>query len=240
MPNPKALRKLLSANNPNWEVEEGISPEGKIANKYYFKGERARRVRLISRLAQQAAGYTLIEKDLRNIDWSILHILSLLEKIAPGVPKSGRPQITPGNQTQSNLMKMLLVGAVTLYGKLFVSAKGRRAQLDRSHVAERLRTDHDFIMELRHNFAAHSGEIKHEEATIVLLLEPNEAAHGEFFLSTELKQPTALTTETLDSFLGIVKHLQKEVMKRREALFDKIVLEQIKPVGHAHWYSISE
>jgi hypothetical protein len=236
----KRKRRELGSGYPNWEIEEGVSPDGSVSNKYFFRGELALRVPLDSHLARQAAGYALIEKDLRNIAWCIQKIQALQKEALGDIFEPLEPVIMPGSRDDANLLKLLLISALSLYGKLFTTAGGRRTSLARDHVDPDLREKHDFLMELRHNFAAHSGEVKHEEAELVLLLDPDDARHEGCVISTELKQPNALDQAGLDSFLKIVTGLRKRAIAKRQELSNKIMSEEVVPLGPEHWHAVAK
>ncbi|MCP4230912.1 MAG: hypothetical protein GY771_12315, partial [bacterium] len=145
----------------------GYDPRtGDRRNQYFFKRNRAPRVELKSKLAQQLAGYTLIEKDLRNvITW-----LNEIDKLHPYdeyVEKGA--QISFDRETY-NIVKGLYVASLTFYGKCFTSCDGRKLKLKRSFLGEQYRSAHDEVMHMRHNFAAHSGADSFEEVKIALVL----------------------------------------------------------------------
>lgn len=73
------MRKVKQEDG--WDVHEILDPNQiKIITKYFHKRKRAPRIELKDKISQQLAGYTLIEKDLRNV-------LVWLEEIEPTSPR---------------------------------------------------------------------------------------------------------------------------------------------------------
>lgn len=156
----KVTQKTMS---DGWTIKEIEYSEYKVHNHYYYLAKRALVVKVGEEmLIKQYAGYTLIEKDLR----SVLAWLNEIEKINPG------PFTRCENPQEMDLVKGYFVAALTFYGKCFTASKGRGIKYDRVNVPEEYRETHDTIMEMRHNFTAHS-DIGFESVKVSLVLHPD-------------------------------------------------------------------
>jgi hypothetical protein len=217
--------------NPGWDKREYMDSEtGKVVRSYYYKGKRCKRVPLNSRLACQLAGYSLIEKDLRNcINWLLL-IEGLYEK--EGISDKANYSISPNRET-FNLVKGLYVAMITFYGKCFASCEGRKIKLERNQLAEEFRSLHDLCIEHRNNYTAHSGAAKIEECEIAFVHAPIRGFGKPvvFNIFSELQQPDSMLTEKGaeggDSLKELFEHVRAVAKAKIELLVDKIKKEEI-------------
>jgi hypothetical protein len=202
---------------------------------YYYKGRLAPRIQLTSHLAQQLAGFTLIDKDLRNV-------LAWLSEIDVLFPKSERPT-TPtiaSDRKRFNVVKGLYVASVAFYAKCFTQCEGRRAQLNRTNLDEDYRELHDEIMRQRHNYVAHSGADRFEEVQIALVLAPTKTSSEAPRLWKELFQPDLIVTDEGEkTFEDLVKHAQTKALAKMAGLNEKIMQEDVLPKGKDYWYKKS-
>lgn len=216
------LQKTMASG---WTIKEIISPNYDGHNHYYYLGKRAPVVKVgEERLIKQYAGYTLIEKDLR----SVLVWLNEIEKINPDIDTRVK------NPQQMDLIKGFFVAALTFYGKCFTDSKGRGIKYDRNNVPETHRDAHDIIMKMRHNFTAHSG-VGFESVKVSLVLHPDINSNMEPELYTELRQPDQ-NKELIKEMIVIVKLLQEQALKKRNAVGVKFLEEEVRPKGKLHWY----
>ncbi|OCQ21953.1 hypothetical protein A7985_09085 [Pseudoalteromonas luteoviolacea] len=219
--------------NNGWEIHEILEPDTKVRyNKYFHKRKIAPRIELDSKLSQQLAAYTLIEKDLRNaLIW-----LEKIEKMEP--EQSASASGVGSDRDHFNLIKGLYVAALTIYGKCFTSCEGRFLSLPRKFPDKEFRKFHDQIMHMRHNFAAHSGSDNFEEVKVVLVLYPNKRSNAKPFIYRELMQPDYLTSTEI-SFIDLVKHIQSKVNDKIRILSEKIFEDEVRPKGKDYWYKIA-
>ena len=216
-----------------WNAIQFMAPDGQLFTKYTYKRKPAPSVELNSQIAIQLAGYDLIEKDLS----SVLEWLAAIQELAS--------EQTPGfvghqigvDRSRCDLVKGLYVAALTFYGKCFTACKGRRIQLNRNMMDLGYRPAHDQIMQLRHNFAAHSGAEKWEEVRVVLVLHPKKHSGTPPRIYRELKQLDQNTALAGDiSFGDVVEHIRDRVLKKLELLNEKIMDDEILPKGQDFWY----
>lgn len=208
---------------------------GKVERIYTYKRKPCKRVVLDSRLAQQLAGYTLIEKDLRSVRlW--LEEIKARHVVEP--KREGHRFGHSEDRKTYTLIKGLFVAALTFYGKCFAQCEGRRVKLERAQLEEPYRETHDEAMKFRHNFAAHSGAAKLEEATIALVF-PKKSKSAEMpRIYHELWQPDLLWSDgsTKDvSFIDLTEHVRSIVRSKMKDLTDKIMQQEVLPRGADFW-----
>lgn len=118
-------------------------------------GEKRKAIKYEGKLAKQARGFNLISQDLSQcINW-----LDINSKEQPIIASA-----------------LHRAFAIT-YGKCFTQAKGRGVQLNPDHIFRTApeasyRDVHDQIMEMRHDFVAHSGSSKFEKVEVSVILGP--------------------------------------------------------------------
>ena len=219
----------------DWSVNEFLDKTtGKVYRRYTYKRKPCIRVALNSKLSQQLAGWTLIEKDLRNVGvW-----LKEIESRHKEAPKRKGESYGQGRDRETyNLIKGLFVAALTFYGKCFSKCEGRPVKMERAQLEERYRVLHDECISYRHNFAAHSGAARLESVEIALVL-PLKFRVGILpRIYRELFQPD-LTWTTGDegvTFQQLVEHVRSIAKAKITRLSDKILNEEILPKGYDYW-----
>lgn len=221
----------------DWVIEERVDPvSGHLTNRYYFKERLCGRVKLDSGISKQLAGYRLIEKDLRNILSWLKQIQLLREKVDPKNFKGKEYVISPDRDT-SQIIKGLFVASIAFYGKLFTKAAGRRVKLERSWFgSDELLSEHDYIMFLRHTFAAHSGENSPEMANIILAIDPVRRRETAPELFCELIQPDTVGYEDTTTFEKLVDALHVRVNDKISELSHRIFKKEVVEKGMSHLY----
>lgn len=219
-----------------WEVKEIFDrTTGKVDRIYTFKRKPCKRVVLESRLAQQLAGYTLIEKDLRSVAaW----LEEIKDRHVVEPKRKGHRFGHSDDRTTYTLIKGLFVAALTFYGKCFAQCEGRRVKLERSQLEERFRESHDEAMKFRHNFAAHSGAAKLEDATIALVFQKKLKSGEVPRIYHELWQPDLFWSDESSheaSFIALTEHVHSIVKRKMRDLTDKIMQEEVLPKGADFW-----
>lgn len=216
-----------------WIIREIIEPGANERHTHYFyRKKRAPRIELNSILAQQLAGYVLIEKDLRNV----MIWLDEVERIYPQEERPKESIISPDRE-RFNIIKALTVAALSFYGKSFSKCDGRRAQLHRKNINEEFREAHDDVMRRRHHFAAHSGADKFEEVRIALVLYPSKKSDDLPEVFKELTQPDLWDDTSVDiTFPNLVKHVRGMVMEKMHKLEKRLLYDEILSHGKEYWY----
>ncbi len=200
---------------------------------YSYKRKPCRRVVLTSRLAEQLAGYSLIEKDLRSgIAW-----LGEVDELHTEGPTRTNERFARGTDRKKyTIIKGLFVAALTFYGKCFSKCEGRPVKLERAQLVESFRETHDTAIRYRHNFAAHSGAEKLESVEIALVLPLKAKTNVMPKLYRELFQPDLLSASAGDvSFKDLFEHARAIAVSKMELLSVKILEEDVLPKGRAHW-----
>jgi hypothetical protein len=217
-----------------YAVKEVVEPRsGKVHRLYTYKRKPCRRVVLDTKLAAQLAGYTLIEKDLRNV----LVWLAEIDRLhSDGPTRKADHYATSPDREKYNLIKGLFVAALTFYGKCFSKCEGRPVKLERVQLREEFRVLHDTCMKYRHNFAAHSGaeRLEHVEIVVVLPLQAKKAVLPNLY--REIFQPDLLSPSNGELKLSeLIEHVREVVIAKIDLLSKKILKEEVLPMGYEYW-----
>jgi hypothetical protein len=93
-------------------------------------------------------------------------------------------------------------------------------------------------MKLRHNFAAHSGADKFEDAVIALVLPPIKVSSVDPQIVRELKQLDLVDLGDQDvTFESLITHAQDFALRKIDTIGQKIVSDEIIPRGLDYWYA---
>lgn len=224
----------MKDQNRYWTSKAIVEPNsGKCYRKYYYKQRLTHRVVVDTPKAKVLAGYVLIEKDLRSsINW-----LQQIKELLAEEPRFTEPygSVESPIDQKLTIAKGFFVAALTFYGKCFASCEGRGVKLERKNLADRVLSTHDIAIAYRHNFAAHSGAKRLEQATIVIALDPKRKSAPYF--SRELYQPDVISKEDLDEFLVLFEHAREFANKKIESLSDLVYEEDVLPKGAEYWYA---
>lgn len=221
----------------DWSKITVLVPEtGEFYNRYFYKRKPAYRILVDTPKAKALAAYTLIEKDLRST-------LVWLENISDLLSEEESNKKTKGNRKSSsdrnkyNLIKGLFVAALTFYGKSFATCEGRRVKLDKANLDSKFHSEHDNIIEMRHNFAAHSGAKNVERVHVVLALDKNMKKNTQPYFGRELAQPDSYVKKDIEDFIGLVNHAKEFVDKKIDVLSGKILQDDVASKGPEYWYN---
>lgn len=205
-------------------------------NDYFFNGEPAYRIIIDTQKAAVLSAYTLIEKDLRSTLVWLENIKELLAEDEAEYDKSEGSRKSTSDRSKYNLIKGLFVAALTFYGKSFSTCEGRRVKLEKSNLDGAFHTDHDDAIEMRHNFAAHSGATKIEKVHVVIALDKNRKKHTSPYFGRELGQPDSFVFEDIDAFINLVKHAKAFAETKINTLTEKIFKDDVASKGVKYWY----
>ena len=169
-----------------------------------------------------------------------------LEEIGSWQKENGEPRLFQHFPKQMNLatcprvISGLYVAALTIYGKCFTSAKGRRVKLEKrifddhkSNPAQFL-SSHEHIMHLRHNLAAHSGTTSLEGTEVVFTLAPKSKRKvwpKVFAISMQVQAIVSSGMETSDddpSFSKLVEYVDSWVNYKTNLLKKRIWVEEVE------------
>ncbi|KUM53700.1 hypothetical protein [Rheinheimera sp. EpRS3] len=219
-----------------WSKFTVLEPETQtFYNRYYYKRILAHRVVIDTPKAKALAAYTLIEKDLRSVLVWLYEIRGLLadDKVIAG--KKGS-QKTAHDRTRYNLIKGLFVASLTFYAKCFTSCEGRRIKLEKKNLSDDFQKDHDSIMEMRHNFAAHSGAKQVEKVHVVLALDSKKRKGAVPFITRELGQPDSYNLDSTLEFIALALHVKEFVDLKVDTLNEKLLKDDILTKPPEYWY----
>lgn len=200
---------------PHLRVERFIDPQtGEATVHYLWKDRLVSKVKLAGRAAEQASGLTLIQKDLANARRWIEQAQQLI-----GDDFAHRPADTQYVHAQDrarfDTAKALFVASLAFYAKAFTEANGRKAQMQRDWLDEPFREPHDYYMNLRHNFAAHSGDLQVEYAESYVLLVPVSRHAMDLRFATNRVQPDFVQTFGEEQpYVALVDHALAKISER--------------------------
>lgn len=228
--------------NTEWKVEDKLNVEtNKVENEYYYKTEKAIRLKLESRIAQQYSGWILIEKDIRNIMSWLKLFIDVVKEINNGeIPEAS--QMRSGAFPEKNdLAKGLLIAIVTVYGKLFSQAEGRKVKLEKNIYAdsEAKLNIHESILELRNKYAAHGGAHEYEYVNIAVLLDSNRERNTLPAITKELSQPESFNYRDIPLFNEMLVTLKEYANNKIVIIGDK-VMDGILSKDLDFWYYMAE
>jgi hypothetical protein len=219
----------------DWNAKEVIDQTtGKVHRLYTYKRKPCFRRVLNSHLAKQLAGYVLIEKDLRTVGVWLNELDSLH---TDGPTRKGEHYKKGIDREKYNIVKGLFVAALTFYGKCFSKCEGRPVKLERAQLDKKFLILHDECISYRHNFAAHSGAAKLEyvEIAVVFPQKPKLGTGPKIY--RELFQPDFISPSSPDdvSFNALVEHVKTIVDAKINRLHEKIMKEEVLPMGFDYW-----
>ncbi|MCF7493617.1 hypothetical protein L3V35_00950 [Vibrio sp. L5-1] len=205
-------------------------------NRYYYKRVKAKRIEITTPKAQVLASYTLIEKDLRSVGIWLTEIESML-KADEKYAKNPKYRKSDHDRTRYNVIKGLFVAALTFYAKCFATCEGRRVKLEKKNLDEDFQNKHQAAIDMRNNFAAHSGSEKVEKVKVVLALDTKRRKGATPYFTRELGQPDTYTLENLTEFRGLVEHVKSLADDKIETLNKKVLEDDIISKGGDYWYN---
>ncbi|WP_440871407.1 hypothetical protein [Vibrio diabolicus] len=209
---------IPSDQDPDIRVERTLNEEsGTVHLKYFYKRKQLPAFMLDSKLSEQLAGYSLIEKDLETI----INWLETISKLYPDGNETKSNFIHGSDREVFNIVKSLFVSSLTFYAKCFTNCPGRRSRLNKKMIADEFREVHEQIMMYRNSFAAHSGNEKLELAKSILVVNPSK--NHELIVTQERAQPDYVAMPGEVSFQSLANHLLEVVREKQEKVYGKLI-----------------
>ncbi|EJL6260984.1 hypothetical protein RUK17_003481 [Vibrio cholerae] len=220
-----------------WSKVTVLDPEtSDFYNRYYYKRVKAKRIEITTPKAQVLASYTLIEKDLRSVAVWLNEIESMM-KADVKLTKDPKHRKSGHDRTRYNLIKGLFVAALTFYAKCFATCEGRKVKLEKKNLDDDFQKKHQLVIDLRNNFAAHSGAEKVEKVKVVLALDTKRRKGAVPYFTRELGQPDSYTLENIADFRCLVEHVKSLVDEKINTLNKKVLQDDIISKGGDYWYN---
>lgn len=211
----KEQKKMIADSSlPGLRVERFLDPQtGEADVHYLWNGVLVPKVLLTGKIANQISGLALIRKDLNNAKRWVQRAYDLTSEERAAAPEDTFYQHSE-DRSRLDDAKAFFVAGLTFYGKAFTEAAGRNAQVQRDWLSLEFRDLHDHYMDFRHNFAAHSGDLKLEQSRSYLLLIP-ERGGATLRLGTFRMQPDVAGTKKQEaSFISLLDHVMSVVSDR--------------------------
>jgi len=205
---------------------------GEMNIHYYWKRNKTPKIEITGKLPNKLSGLTLIKKDLDNaLKW-----VQQARKLASENSDDGSEKRykASGEREIFDQIKAFFVASLTFYGKCFTEANGRGAQVSRSWLSEEYKELHDYYMNFRHNFAAHSGDSKVELAKTFVLLHPKKKELIPVTPTARL-QPDIVFSVNEKSFEELLIYVSGLVEEKYYKLAMKIVTELILVESTEFW-----
>lgn len=226
-------------NIPDLKVERMIDEKTGAPQVYYlYKDLMVQRIEISGIQAERISGLSLIQKDLINAKQWIHQVRNLMKKGSSDKNEKSDDDVNYTYNTDREIydqVKGLFIAALIFYGKAFTEANGRKAQIQRDWLDQSFRESHDFYMNFRHNFAAHSGDAKFEYAQSSILLIPENKNKYSLRLVTNRVQPDAVTSNSQEkNFELLIEHVIDVVNKRYMEKSNQI-LQAAKLRGLEFW-----
>jgi hypothetical protein len=209
---------------------------GIVRRIYSYDGKPARRFELSGKVVDQLRGYVLIEKDLRNVaEWlKQLGIDPTGNEAGVGRTSKLIWRRNP-DRTEGVRDKGLFVAALTFYAKGFTKCEGRPVKMEKQQLETRFHALHDECMRYRHNFAAHSGAGRIEDARIALVIPKKAKRPVVPMLYVELDQPDVVPPYVDGLSMADLCAHANAVVKRKMSLLMEKVKEEVASKGWEYW-----
>jgi hypothetical protein len=201
----KKIRRIKVGMSKGWFRQESIDPKTYATSKstYTYHKQKAVKHPLNSGIANQFGAY-------KSLFYDVNLVIGFISQIQTIIASTNVDEV--GDRANEVMLSGLSIAAFSIYGRCFTKADGRKLKLDEKvfQGAEVEVKNHRMIMHLRHNFAAHWGQIDEkgvlENSTILLTANTNGS-----------KQFTVASEYVIPSFI-----LQDEIQHNCEYLLDYI------------------
>lgn len=178
-------------------------------------------------VSKKFCGYTLIEKDVRDI----LIFLEEFHKISN----------LPDYSNKKIVLKGWIRSIIITYGKCFVQADERRTKLDETYFSVKYKDHHDFLMNMRHEYVAHGGKSIHEECKLILHLPPYKKYLKRSIInpkfSTELHQ-TIYSENFYEETKFLVEEIHIRVKEKLNKLYE-VIRKRMLEISPRDYYDLS-
>lgn len=212
------VRGFFTAQEGQDSVSLPMSKDGKPCPYVVLDGPKAKRL----------AGLGLIEADLEfcYAGVELMLEMDLKEKV----------------NRDHFIVRSALFSTVVTYGKAFTSAEGRKVHLDANSVFKEhpsLAKSHREIMDLRHNYIAHSGMGSYEFAKVLLILNPDESDRRPLTIHGLEIGVSGQKRDTLWEYRAVFAHVLKEVKQMQKKITSAMKAEILaEPIER--WYERAE
>jgi len=207
---------------PQLQVEHYIDQSsGEPSARFLWNGLLLQAIEVTGKNISRLEGLTLIDKDLHNAKkWlEKAHALSKTQEV-PEV--STETYIASKDREIFDDVKAYFVAAVTFYGKAFTEANGRHAQMQTDWLDKEFRSAHIELMDLRHNFAAHSGDMQLEKVRTRVLLIPSKNGIEPKLHHQRVQPDSTFTSSDGKNYIDLISHAISVVTERHRKLKDRL------------------
>lgn len=235
---------LSSISNEALHREYYVDPlSGEKRTIYTYFGEIVPKVTLTGKLADRASALSLILRDLESARKWYAMALEFFPEDFFSVNDENNEDETAYHIVEKDFadkVRPLMIASVIFYGKAFTSAEGRKIKAEKTWLSEDHVSMHDYIMDLRNNFAAHGGVGDYETAETVLLLLPKSKKNIIYFPTTIRSQINMFKSRMENE--SILKHFDYVISilnQKYHALFPRLI-EVARSKSILYWMSAAQ
>lgn len=235
---------LSSISNEALHREYYVDPlSGEKRTIYTYFGEIVPKVTLTGKLADRASALSLILRDLESARKWYAMALEFFPEDFFSVNDENNEDETAYHIVEKDFadkVRPLMIASVTFYGKAFTSAEGRKIKAEKTWLSEEHVSMHDYIIDLRNNFAAHGGVGDYETAETVLLLLPKSKKNIIYFPTTIRSQINMFKSRVENE--SILKHFDYVISilnQKYHALFPRLI-EVARSKSILYWMSAAQ
>ncbi len=235
---------LSSISSEGLKREDYVDPlTGEKRTIYTYFGEIVPKVTLTGKLADRASALSLILRDLESARRWYAMALELLPRDFFSVNDENNEDKIAYHLLEKDIadkVRPLMIASVTFYGKAFTTAEGRKIKAEKSWLSEEHVSVHDYIIDLRNNFAAHGGVGDYETAETVLLLLPKSKKNIIYFPTTIRGQINMFKSNMEDEdILNHFDYVISVLSQKYHALFPRLI-EVAKSKSLLFWMSAAQ
>jgi len=191
---------------------------GSASVDYYWDDELSPKVKLTGKIVDRYSGYSLIKKDLDNA----LRWITKVEDLAKNFHQDDARYVAATDRELFDNIKAFFVAGLTFYGKCFTQTAGRSAGASRDWLDVEHRQLHDLYMKYRHNFAAHSGDEKLEEATTFVLLNPSSGEVLPHLPTIRIQPDVVMSGLGEKSFSDLIRYVGEKTAEKYDKTSERI------------------
>ncbi|MGF1887204.1 hypothetical protein L4D13_13805 [Photobacterium profundum] len=221
------------------QIETSISPHNfKAESSYTVDGSPVLKLEYKSKLANQLSAYTLIRKDLKFCRKNLILAMQLC---GGDFNTKDSTYIRDEHDDNADMLQALTISFIITYAKCFTEARGRKVKLEAKDIFRsnpNLYSYHDFLMKLRNNDIAHSGNDSNEAGDAHILLHQDESLGVTPQLVTRSNHVYSGDLKFYKLSFEVVAFLEEHLLKVSQKIFTK-VKKELASVSDEYLYELA-
>jgi hypothetical protein len=222
----------MSEHSVDMTFEVVDQATGEVKPVFHINGQPTYVAELPGKNAERLAAYMRIRADLQDVERWLHQAYELLPKLDVNrIAKSDDTFVNSTDHGDLKLPKAYYYAAITLYGKCFTEAEGRKVKLEQVNIEKDYHPVHKRIMKHRNTIAAHAGVTDLEHARLVIVfpqdfMQATSAEPRPFFLRTPMGRLDFMDDRSMQfNTVGLVQHVATLVDNKIAELERKVVDE---------------